>query len=77
MKIYIFFGRITAVADIFDALGSDRCYKKAWDLDDIIALLVKERGEHFDPILIDLFLENIDEFILIRDSLKDEIQYQI
>jgi len=71
------FGRITAVADIFDALGSDRCYKKAWDLDDIIALLNKEKGEHFDPVLIDLFLENIDEFLVIRDTLKDDVTYQI
>ena len=75
-EIHIF-GRITAVADIFDALGSDRCYKKAWKLEDITELLLKEKGEHFDPILIDLFLENIDEFIEIRDRLKDNVEFEI
>ena len=40
------FGRITAIADIFDALGSHRCYKKAWDIEDIIQLLIKEKGKH-------------------------------
>jgi len=71
------FGRITAVADIFDALGSDRCYKRAWELDKIIDLLVREKAKHFDPVLIDLFLENIDEFLEIRDRLKDNIQFEI
>ncbi len=70
-KIHIF-GRITAVADVFDALGSDRCYKKAWELDRILELFKEERGKHFDPTLIDLFLENIDEFLKIRDEYKDK-----
>ena len=69
-EIHIF-GRITAIADIFDALGSDRCYKKAWPLDDIINLLIAERGHHFDPQLIDLFLDNIEEFLKIRDTYND------
>lgn len=67
------YGRITAIADVFDALGSDRCYKKAWELDAIIELLKKETGGHFDPKLVQLFLENIKEFLMIRDSLKDTI----
>lgn len=71
------FGRITAIADIFDALGSDRCYKQSWKLDDILALLIKEKGEHFDPDLVDLFVENIEEFIVIRDKLKDTILFEI
>ena len=71
------FGRITAVADIFDALGSDRCYKKAWKLEDIIELLIKEKGEHFDPIIIDLFLNNIDEFLEIRDRLQDHFEFEV
>ena len=71
------FGRITAVADIFDALGSDRCYKKAWKLEDIIELLIREKGEHFDPIIIDLFLNNIDEFLEIRDRLQDHFEFEV
>lgn len=66
------FGRITAIADVFDALGSDRVYKKAWDLDEIIELFKKERGKHFEPKMVDLFLENLDEFLVIRDKYQDE-----
>jgi len=65
------YGRITAIADVFDALGSDRVYKKAWELEKIITLLQEESGKHFDPNLITIFLDNLDEFLEIRDSLKD------
>ncbi|AXH13011.1 HD-GYP domain-containing protein [Halarcobacter bivalviorum] len=65
------YGRITAVADVFDALGSDRCYKKAWPLEKILELFKEEKGKHFDPKLVDLLFENIDEIIYIRDKYKD------
>ena len=65
------YGRITAVADVFDALGSERVYKKAWELDKILTLFKEERGKHFDPKLVDLFLNNIDSFLKIRDKFKD------
>lgn len=65
-------GRIVAVADVFDALGSDRCYKKAWPLDKIITLFKEEKGKHFDPTLVDLMLDNMDKFLEIRDAYKDE-----
>jgi len=69
-KIHIF-GRITAIADVFDALGSDRVYKKAWDLEKILKLFEEEKGKHFDPKLIDLFLANLDKFLAIRDKFQD------
>lgn len=65
------FGRITAVADVFDALGHDRVYKKAWPLDDILELFKDQREKHFDPNLVDLFFENLDKFLQIRDTLHD------
>lgn len=65
------YARIVAIADVFDALGSNRVYKKAWELDKIIALFHEEKGKHFDPILVDLFLVNIDGFIKIRDQYSD------
>ena len=68
------YGRITAVADVFDALGSDRCYKKAWDDEKIFNFFKEERGEHFDPKLIDIFFEHLDEFLVIRDTFKDTIE---
>ena len=69
-EIHIY-GRITALADVFDALGSARVYKQAWDDERIFKMFKEERGEHFDPKLIDIFFENLDEFLLIRDTLKD------
>lgn len=72
-EIHIY-GRITALADVFDALGSDRCYKKAWNDEKIFNLFKEERGEHFDPKLIDIFFDHIDEFLSIREHLKDEFE---
>jgi len=69
-KIHIY-GRITALADVFDALGSDRCYKKAWDDEKIFKLIKEERGKHFDPKLVDIFFEHLDEFIKIRNHYSD------
>ena len=64
-------GRITALADVFDALGSKRCYKDAWPVGDIIAVIKEERGEQFDPKLVDLFEENIDALVAIREKFPD------
>jgi PAS domain S-box-containing protein len=69
-EIHIY-GRITAIADVFDALGSDRCYKKAWEDKKIFELLENEKGKQFDPYLVDLFLENKNLFIEIRNRYKD------
>jgi len=62
------YGRITAIADVFDALGHDRVYKKAWPLENILELFKEGRGKHFDPELIDLFLNNLDDFIAVKES---------
>jgi len=66
-------GRITAIADVFDALGSERAYKKAWKDEDIYAMFIAEKGKHFDPDLIDIFLENKEDFLAIRDQCVDVI----
>ena len=69
-EIHIY-GRITALADVFDALGSDRCYKKAWEDEKIFQLFKEEKGKHFDPKLIDIFFENLDQFLAIREKFRD------
>jgi PAS domain S-box-containing protein len=69
------YARIVAIADVFDALGSDRVYKKAWSLDKIINLLKEEKGKHFDPRLVELFLDNLDDFLVIRDRYQDHTQF--
>jgi PAS domain S-box-containing protein len=65
------YGRLTAICDVFDALGSDRCYKKAWSLEKILKLFEAERGRQFDPHLMGLFLDNLDQFLEIRDTYLD------
>lgn len=65
------YGRITAVADVFDALGSDRVYKKAWSDEKIFELFRNGSGNHFDPKLVDIFFENIEQFLEIRNRFVD------
>ena len=65
------YGRITALADVFDALGSARIYKPAWDDAKIFALFKEERGKQFDPKLVDIFFEHLDTFLEVRETLKD------
>jgi PAS domain S-box-containing protein len=69
-EIHIY-GRITAIADVFDALGSDRCYKKAWEDEKIFELIKNGREKHFDPKLVDIFFKNLDIFLEIRSKFKD------
>ncbi|WP_221076437.1 HD domain-containing phosphohydrolase [Agarivorans aestuarii] len=64
-------GRLTAIADVFDALGSIRCYKNAWDDQQIIKYLEEQRGKQFDPQLVDALLNNFAQFAQIRDKYQD------
>jgi response regulator RpfG family c-di-GMP phosphodiesterase len=65
------FGRITALADVFDALACDRVYKRAWPLPEVLAYVREQRGRQFDPRLVDIFLQNIDGLMAIRASYPD------
>ena len=65
------YGRITALADVFDALSCDRPYKKAWLLEEIQDYIRRERGRHFDPRLVDLFFENLGGFLDIQRQHAD------
>jgi response regulator RpfG family c-di-GMP phosphodiesterase len=66
------YGRITALADVFDALCSDRVYKKAWEMDTVLELLRRERGRHFDPVIVDLFMKHLNEFLEIKERYTDQ-----
>jgi response regulator RpfG family c-di-GMP phosphodiesterase len=59
-QIHIF-GRISALADVYDALRHRRCYKEAWDVDKVLELIQAESGKHFEPKLVDIFISHIDE----------------
>ncbi|MDO9632114.1 MAG: DUF3369 domain-containing protein, partial [Humidesulfovibrio sp.] len=65
------YGRMAAVADVFDALMSDRIYRPAWPTEQVVAHFRKERGQHFDPRMTDILLDNLDEFLSIRAAYKD------
>lgn len=61
-------GRITALADVFDALTSLRPYKKAWTVEQAVNFIKEESGQHFDPGLVDIFLQNLSEIIAIKEK---------
>lgn len=63
------YGRITALADVFDALGSDRVYRKACDDDYIKKYFAEESGKHFDPKMVTIFLDNYDKFLNIKKTI--------
>jgi len=65
------YGRIVAVADVFDALVSERPYKEAWSFEKAVEYLQSESGKRFDPTLIDIFVENIETIKAIYQELKD------
>lgn len=66
------FGRIVAVADVFDALTSVRPYKKAWSLEDASRLLEEGRGTHFDPACVEAFFASWKAVIEVRQRFQDE-----
>jgi PAS domain S-box-containing protein len=59
-------GRITAVADVFDALLSDRCYRPALTVDETIEIIRKGRGSQFDPHIVDILFKHLDEALTVR-----------
>ena len=63
--------RIFTLVDVFDALASDRVYKKAWDIEIVLDLIKSERGQQFDPRVVDYFLKNLHKFLEIKELYKD------
>ena len=70
-------GRIAAVADVFDALTSERPYKKAWPIDDAIRFIKEQSGQHFDPELVNHFLNNLEEIIRINETYAEPVEFPI
>ena len=66
-----FEGRVAAIADVFDALTSDRSYKKAFPLDRALEIMGEGRDSHFDAKLLGVFLDSMDEVIEIKDRYSD------
>jgi signal transduction histidine kinase len=68
------YGRIIAIADVFDALAVEREYKRAWKMEEILQFFKEQRGKHFDPNLIDIFFEHLDKFLDVKNKYPDEIK---
>ncbi len=64
------YGRITAIADVFDALTSIRPYKEAWPFQSAVKYLQEQSGKHFDPDLCQLFIRHLDEVKSIYEAFK-------
>jgi len=64
-------GRIVALADVFDALTSVRPYKEAWSVEKAVEFIQEQKGKHFDPEMVDLFIQQLDKVIEIKQRWKD------
>jgi response regulator RpfG family c-di-GMP phosphodiesterase len=62
------YGRITAIADVFDSLTQKRVYKEPWSIQKVLDFFVENKGTHFDPKLVELFISNIDEIEKFKDG---------
>ncbi len=67
-------GRICAVADVFDALLSERPYKKAWSVEKALTLIEEEAGKHFDPQLAPLMRKILPDILKIKEKYSDELE---
>ena len=65
------YGRIVAIADVYDALCSERCYKDAWGIEKVLDYMNLQKGKKFDPQLIDLLIDNHERFVEIRRRFPD------
>jgi putative two-component system response regulator len=65
-------GRVTAVADVFDALTMKRCYKPPFSMEQSVGIITEGKGRHFDPNMVDIFLANLDQFVSIQGEYSDK-----
>lgn len=67
-----FAARIMALADVFDALVSKRCYKEAYSFEKAKSIILEEKGKHFDPLVVDAFLKCEEEFLDVTKRYTEE-----
>lgn len=64
-------GRVVAVADVFDALTTERPYKDAWPVEKAVEFLKDQRGKHFEPRLVELFVEILPDILAVREQYSE------
>ena len=70
-KEILIFGRIVALADVYDALSSRRVYKEAWEESNILLTIEKEAGSQFDPELVEIFFSRLNVLCSIQERYAD------
>ena len=65
-------GRIVAIADVFDALTTERPYKKAWPVEKAVSFIEEESGKHFDPQLVPIFKDVLPEILEIKEKFAEK-----
>jgi putative two-component system response regulator len=63
--------RLMAIADVYDALLSKRCYKEAFSHEKALSIMAEGKGQHFDPVMLQVFLDNEPEFFAIAEKYND------
>jgi len=66
------YGRIVALADVYDALSSVRVYKTAWDESKVLGVIESESGRHFDPELVGIFFSSLDILRAVQRRYRDD-----
>ena len=74
-EIHIY-ARIVTIADVFDALASRRSYKAGWSMHETLKFFKEQSGKHFDPALIDLLFEHIDDFLSLYDTSMQKLRQE-
>ena len=70
------YGRIICLIDVFDAVSNKRVYKPAWSIEKTLDYIREEKGKLFDPVLVDIFMKNLDEFLEISEKYSDNLQFK-
>lgn len=70
-----YISRLMALCDVFDALTSQRYYKDGWSVEETYKEIVRLSGKHFDPDVVQLFVDNFDEFKRVLNSMPDKEIY--
>lgn len=68
------FGRVVALADVFDALSSERVYKEAWNESQVLDIMEKEAGRQFDPELVEIFFSSLNVLRSIQERYRDKTE---
>ncbi|MCU7939387.1 MAG: response regulator [gamma proteobacterium symbiont of Bathyaustriella thionipta] len=66
------YGRIASIADVFDALSHKRIYKDAWSVENTLEYIKAESGKSFEPVIVDLFFDNIDAILAIKNKYQPQ-----